>query len=168
MADVLSHVLLAFAVFTVIGWAISWLDREWAVVGMVGAIFPDLTRLGLVVDDYVIAQTLGIPFDWEALATVGGVLLLSAIGAVLFPSRRTQLRAFGLLLAGSSSHLVIDGVKAYADGANGALLYPLSWWRNPTPGWYVSSDRWVLVGAVVSALVVLAVDRYMMADSGRQ
>lgn len=160
MAELLSHVLFAFAVFTVAGWVLSWLDRRWVVVGMVGAVLPDLDRLDLVLDGYLVEQWLGIAFDWGALHTLGGVLVLSAIGAVLFATREQRVRAFGLLVAGGCSHLIVDAVKAWADGSNGASLYPFSWWRNPTPGWYVSADRWVLVVALAVALGVLLVDRY--------
>ncbi len=160
MAELLSHVLFAFALFTVAGWVVEWLDREWVVVGMVGAILPDLNRIDMVLDEYVVAQVLGVPFSWDGLHTLGGVVLLAALGAVLFPSGQEQLRAFGLLVAGGVSHLLTDAVKAWADGANGAYLYPLSWWRNPTPGWYVSADRWMLVVAVLLVLAVLIVDRF--------
>jgi membrane-bound metal-dependent hydrolase YbcI (DUF457 family) len=132
---------------------------------MVGAIVPDLTRLDLIVDDSVISQFLGVPFDLRALATLGGIVLVSTAGAILFPTRRERLRAFVLLLAGGGSHLLIDAMKAYADGANGTVLYPLSWWRNPTPGWYVSADRWVLVLAILCTLGVLFVDRYAVSGS---
>lgn len=162
MAEMLSHVLLAFALFTVVGWAVDWFDREWVAIGMVGSILPDLNRLGLVLDGYTVGQLLGIPFDWDGLHTLGGLVVLAAIGAVLFPSWRERRRAFGVLVAGGLSHLVVDAVKAWADGANGAYLYPLSWWRNPTPSLYVSADRWVLVIAATLALVALFVDRYVV------
>jgi hypothetical protein len=159
MADLLSHALFAFALFTAIGWAVSWLDREWVVVGMVGSLFPDLNRLDLVIDDYLVEQLLGISFDWGGLHTLGGVVVLSTVGAVLFSTRQQRHRAFGLLLAGACSHLGIDMVKAWADGSNGAYLFPFSWWRNPTPGWYVSADRWVLVVAAGVAVIVFAIDQ---------
>lgn len=159
MAEGVTHVLLAFALFTVAGWTVGWLDRRWVTVGMVGSLLPDLNRLGLLVDDYVVSQTLGIPFDWGAVHTIGGVVVLAALGAVLFDSRREQLRGFSLLVAGGCSHLAVDAVKAWADGSGGAALYPLSWWRPPTPGLYVSADRWVLGVSVVVAAATIAVDQ---------
>ena len=56
---------------------------------------------------------------------------------------------------------MIDGLKTWADGANGASLYPFSWWRNPTPGLYVSADRRVVVVALVVAGAVCLVDWYL-------
>lgn len=162
MADSLSHVLVAFAVFTAAGWEVGWLDRRWVAVGMVGAILPDLNRIDLVVDGSAVSQALGVPFDWDAVHTLGGVVVLAAIGGLLFPDARRRRRAFALLCAGGCSHLLFDAVKAWADGSNGAYLYPLSWWRNPTPGWYVSSNLWVVVVAFVLAGVVWVADRYVV------
>jgi membrane-bound metal-dependent hydrolase YbcI (DUF457 family) len=162
VADLLSHVLLAFALFTTLGWAVSWLDRRWVAVGMVGSILPDLDMIELVLEAHAISQATGVPLDWEAIHTLGGVLLLAGVGALLFEERDLQRRAFALLVAGGVSHLVFDGVKAWADGANGASLYPFSWWRNPTPGWYVSSDWGVVVIATVVAGGVWIADRYLV------
>lgn len=164
MAELLSHVLLAFGLFTIAGWAVEWLDRKWVAVGAVGSLFPDLNRLDMIVDDYTVSQMLGIPFSWGGLSTLGGVVVLAAAGAVLFASRDEQIRGFGLLLAGGLSHLLVDGVKQWADGAGGTPLYPLSWWRPPTPAWYVSSDQWVLGVAVVFALAVFLLDQRVVAD----
>lgn len=159
MAELLTHVLVAYILLTALGWAIEWLDPKWVVVGMVGAILPDLDKIGLFVDSSLLEGLLGVPFSWGAIHTLGGLVLLSAIGALLFETARARRRAFALLVFGGASHLLLDGVKKWADGFNGAYLYPLSWWRNPTPGWYVSADQWVLGVAVVCALVVFAIDR---------
>lgn len=164
VAELVTHVLLAFGLFTAAGWAVEWLDRTWVAVGAVGSLFPDLNRIGLVVDDHVISQVLGIPFGWGGIHTLGGVLVLAALGGVLFGSREERLRGFGLLFAGGISHLLVDAVKMWADGAGSTPLYPLSWWRPPTPGWYVSSDRWVLGVALVIALAVFVIDRNVVAD----
>lgn len=158
MADGLTHVLFAFGLFTVAGWVIGWLDRRWVAVGMVGSLLPDLNRLGLLLDSYTISQTVGIPFDWGALHTLGGVVLLAALGAVLFEKRQAQLRGFGLLFTGGCSHLLVDAVKQWADSAGNVLLYPVSWWRLPTPGLYVSADRWMLGIAVAVGVAVGVVD----------
>ncbi|WP_336326828.1 metal-dependent hydrolase [Halovenus sp. HT40] len=164
MAELLSHVLFAFGLFTIVGWAVDWLDRKWVAVGAVGSLFPDLNRLDLLIDDYTVSQMLGVPFDWGGLSTLGGVVLLATAGAVLFASREERVRGFGLLFAGGISHLLVDGVKGWADGAGSTPLYPLSWWRPPTPGLYVSSDRWVLGIAVVFGLVVFLLDRRVISD----
>jgi hypothetical protein len=159
MAELLTHILAAYVLFTAFGWAIEWLDPRWVVVGMVGSLFPDLNRIDMLIDRYLIESVLGVPFRWGAIHTLGGVVLLAVAGAVLFETARARRRAFGMLLAGGASHLVIDAVKQWANGVNGAYLYPVTWWRNPTPSWYVSTDRWVLGVALACALVVFFVDR---------
>ena len=162
MADLLSHVLFAFAVFTVAGWAATWLGPRWVAVGMVGAVLPDLDLVGVLVDAAVLSETLGLPFAWGAIHTLGGVLLLAGAGALLFEDGAHRRRAFALLTAGGVSHLAIDGMKVWADGANGVSLYPFSWWRNPTPGLYVPGDRRVVVVAVILAGAVWLLNRYLV------
>lgn len=160
MAELLSHVLLAYALFTVAGWGLDWLDRRWVAVGMIGSLVPDVTRIGLFVSDVWVEETLGVAFRIDAVHTLGGVLLLCGVGATLFA--RESRRAFGVLLAGALSHLLVDAVKAWADGAAGAWLYPLTWWRHPTPSLYVSADWWVAVLSAGLAVGVLLCDRYVV------
>lgn len=67
MGDLLSHILFAFPAFTVAGWAVSWLDRRWVAVGMVGAILPDLDVLGAFLDGATSSAAFAVPFDWGLL-----------------------------------------------------------------------------------------------------
>ena len=161
MAELLTHVLVAYALFTAAGWYLEWLDARWVAVGMVGSILPDLNRLALFVPDDRMTDITGIAFDWGGLHTIGGALLLSAIGATLFARRRDQWRAFLVLFAGAVSHLIVDLPQRYADGnmLTNLYLYPVSSVRPPTPGWYVSADRWVAVVALAVAAIVFVVDR---------
>jgi len=156
MAELLSHVLIAYGVFTCAGWRLEWLTQRWVAVGMIGAILPDLSRIGLFVTDAAIETALGVPFGIGALGTLGGLLLLAALGSLVVADHRR--RAFGLLFVGGFLHLFTDGLKSWADGYAGAWLYPFSWYRHPTPGLYVSSDLWVLIGVGTVALVVTLLD----------
>jgi membrane-bound metal-dependent hydrolase YbcI (DUF457 family) len=165
MADVLSHALFAFAALTIAGWVVEWIRPRWVAVGVVGAVLPDLDLAGLLVDAHAISETIGLPFDWGAIHTLGGVVLLSAVGAMLFETTNQRRRAFVLLVAGGVSHLAIDGMKVWADGANGASLYPVSWWRTPTPGLYDYADRRVVAVAVFVAGVVWLLDRFVRGPS---
>lgn len=160
MAETLSHVLHAFVVVTVASWSIGWLDRKWIAVAMVGAIVPDLNRIDLVIPADAIEATLNIPFSWGAIHTIGGVVLLSAVGALLFATNQEQLRAFGLLLTGGVIHLVVDSFKLWADGVTSAYWYPLTWYNPPAGMLYVTADRWVTIVSVLLALLVLAVDEW--------
>lgn len=164
MADLLTHVLAAAVVLTIAGWRIDWLTRRWVAVGAVGALLPDLNQLGRLLSGPAIEGLLGIPFDYGAVHTLGGVVLLAGVGSVVFATQRR--RAFGALLAGGLSHLVLDGFKKHADGGAEILWYPLTWWRGPTPDLYVSADPRVLAVALVCAAVVFAVDRYWIGEGG--
>lgn len=162
MAEWLTHVFVAYAVFTVVSWFVDWLDERWIAVAVVGALLPDLSRLQLFVPSEAVTTITGAPFHWDGLHTVGGLILLSGIGALLFERQREQIRAFGLLLGGGITHILVDIPQRYADEQTITNLYffPFSSWRAPTPGWYVSADRWVVVAAFLFAVFVFLVDRY--------
>lgn len=162
MAEWVSHVFFAYALFTAAGWYVDWLDGRWIAVGIVGSILPDFDRLDLVVSGDLITAATGVPFEWYGLNSVGGVVVLSAIGTLLFDRHRHQRRGFLLLMSGGLSHLVVDLPQRYADGLmlTNKYLFALPAWRPPTPGWYVSADRWVAVVALGIALVVFLLDRY--------
>lgn len=156
MADLLSHVLLAYAGCTIVGWYRS-IPNRWIAVVMIGSILPDLNRVTLLVAAGTLEAVLGTPFDPDALSTLGGTVVLAAIGSMVVADRHR--RAFAALLAGGCSHLLVDALKAYADGNAGMWLYPLTWARHPTPSLYVSSEPWVLVVAVVLTVTVAELDR---------
>lgn len=156
MAELLSHLLLAYTLGTVVRWRVDWVTKHWVAVGMIGALLPDLSRISLFITDATIEAILGVPFNSGALHTLGGVSILAAIGAMTVS--RKQPAVFTVLLVGGISHLLTDGLKQWADGAAGAWLYPVSWYRHPTPELYVSSDYRVLVVVGVVALAVALVD----------
>lgn len=159
MADLLTHVLAAYVVLTVVGWRVDWLADRWVVVGMGGAILPDLTRLQLVIDDGTVSEILGVPFTYGHLDAVGGVLLTAGVVVVAF-ERRWWRRAYGLLVVGGLSHLVLDGMVVYADGRASQWLFPLlPSWRPPTPNLYVTADPLVPVVALAVTALVVWLDR---------
>lgn len=157
MADLLSHVLVAYAVLTVSSWRVGWLTRRWVVVGMGGAAIPDLVKIGMLVNDAVVQAVVGVPFSWEQLGWLWGLLLVGGAVALLFPFGLRRW-AVGALLLGGGTSLIVDGMRVYADGHAEFWLYPL-WWRPPTPNLYVSGDWRVLVVAMAVALVVFRMDR---------
>lgn len=157
MADLLSHVLLAYAVLTVLSWLVGWLTRRWVVVGMGGVAIPDLVKIEMLVDDAVVQAVVGVPFSWAPVGSLWGLLLIGGSVALLFPFGLRR-RAVGALLLGGGTSLVVDAMRVYADGHAEFWLYPL-WWRPPTPNLYVSADWRVLVVAVTVALVVFGIER---------
>ncbi|WP_324664198.1 hypothetical protein [Haloarcula sediminis] len=160
MADLLSHLLVAFSLFTVASWRVKWLDRRWVVVGTGGAAIPDLVKVGLVLPEVTVESALGVPFSYTPLSTLGGVLLVAGLITLAFGRDRWR-RVYGLVVTGGVLSLLGDGMRAYADGRASAYLYPLTNWRPPTPSLYVSSDPLVLVAALAFAAVVVAVDRHI-------
>lgn len=158
MADLLAHVLVPFIVLTALRWRVD-IDRRWIPVAMGGAAVPDLGRVGVLIDDSMVQSVLRMPFEWAPIGTLAGVLVISAAIAVWFPSERRV--AYGWLLVGGSTSLVLDGLRVYADGFASFWLYPV-WWRPPTLSLYVSSDYRVTGLAVAFTLAVFVLDRYVM------
>ncbi|MFB6224691.1 MAG: hypothetical protein ABEH86_13600 [Haloarcula sp.] len=157
MADLLTHLLVPYVLLTVAGWWIDWLDQRWVVVGMGGAAIPDLIKARIILHDGTVEAMLGLPFSYDPLATLGGVLLVAGVITVAF-NRRHWRRVFSLVTFGGLTSLLFDGMRVYADGRASAWLYPFTNWRPPTPSLYVSSDPRVLVAALVVAGLVAVVD----------
>lgn len=157
MSDLLTHVLVVFSVLTVASWRLDWLGR-YVAVGMVGAVLPDLVKVGLVVGPDAVEAVLGLPFSWLPLHRLGGVVVLAGLGAMAF-SRPHRRRAFGALVFGATSGLVLDVGVIRANGVTPPYLYPLSWWQPPSWDLYLSSDGWPAVVAVAVAGAVWLLDR---------
>lgn len=162
MSEWVTHVLVAYAVFTILSWYVAWLDQKWVAVGMIGSILPDLSRLDLVIPSDVVAYFIGLDFTWDGIHTIIGILLLSMIGAFLFSDSLDQYRAFICLMLGGISHIIIDLPQRYADGRMilDSYMAPFSVPRPMTPGWYVTPNRWVAAVAIVMALLIFVADRY--------
>jgi len=159
VADLLSHVLIAYAVLTITSWLVDELTRRWVAVGMGGAAIPDLVKIDIVLDDRLIEQALNIPFSYAPISSLAGVLLIAGIITLLFTHNRR--RVYTLLVAGGVLSLVVDGLRAYADGHASFWLYPI-WWRPPTPSLYVTADPRVLAGTLVVAVAVALADQYLV------
>ncbi|QLH77076.1 hypothetical protein HZS55_07120 [Halosimplex rubrum] len=167
MADLLTHVLAAYVVLTVASWRVDRITPPRVAVGMCGGAIPDLVKVDLVVDSMAVERALGLPFTWGAVSTLGGVVLIAGAIALAFGSRYRR-RAFAFLLAGGSLSLVLDGLRVYADGRAGPWLFPVTWWRPPTPSLYVTSDPRVLVVGIAVAALVFVVDRRVERDGSEK
>lgn len=159
MPDLLAHVLLAYALFTALSWRFEWLNAQYVTAGMAGAVLPDLAKADLLVDDSVIEQVLGLPFDWFALHTLGGVFISALLGTVLV-RHEERTRVFGLLVVGAATHLVADGLLRTPSGRSFSMLWPLLRYKPPTPGLYLSTEPGPTVLAFALALVVYLIPRY--------
>lgn len=158
MADLLTHVLAVYVLATVLSWRVEAVDPRWRPVAMGGAAIPDLEKVGLVVDSGFVSDLLGVPFSYGPLSTLAGVAVVAGLIALCF-GRRYRRRAFAFLLAGGTASLVVDALRLTVNGRTGPLAFPLSWWRPPAPGLYVSSDPRVLAATLVVAGLTVVVDR---------
>lgn len=156
MADLLTHVLVAYVLSTVVRWRVGF-SRRWVPVTMGGAVIPDLVKLRLLLDESVVQNVLGLPFAYAPISSVAGVAVIAVAITVAF-DRAHWRPVYGALTSGGVTSLVVDGLRVFADGASGFWLYPV-WLRPPTPSLYVSADSRLLVAAVAVATVVTVVDR---------
>ncbi|MDL5363294.1 metal-dependent hydrolase [Halalkalicoccus sp. NIPERK01] len=153
MPDLLTHALVMYVVVTVASWRVEWLTPAYVTVAMMGAMIPDMTKIELLLPSHRVESVIGIPFDWFALHTLGGSLVSVLIGAVLVP-RKHRTRVASLLALGAASHLLLDALLVNPSGRSYALLWPLTAYHPPTPGLYLSTDRWpALVAGALAALV---------------
>jgi len=160
MADLLTHVLVPYLLLTPASWRFADLDRRWIPVAMGGAAIPDLSKLSLLIDARTVESVIGYPFTYQAISSLGGVLLIAAAIALVFAESRRA--AYGWLVFGGVTALVLDGLRAFADGYANPWLYPLVYDRLPTPSLYVTADPLVPFLAVTAALAVFTVDRVVV------
>lgn len=159
MPDLLTHVLVAYVTVTVLVWNVDRLPGRLVPVAMVGAVLPDLAKVHLVVSSATVASALGVPFSWQPIHRLGGVLALAGLGALVLdrPYRRIAVVA---LSTGAASHLFLDSLIRRANGLTPPYLYPLTWWHPPSGDLYLSSDPWPAVLALTAAAIVFAYDRW--------
>jgi hypothetical protein len=150
MADLLTHVLAAYIVGTLLSFRYTWLTRQYVTVVMIGAMLPDLNRLHLLLHPYVVETTFGAPFSWFGLHTFGGIVFLSLSGAVLVGTGHRG-RVVALLLLGTVSHLALNALLFLPSGLAPPLWWPVTEARLSTPGLYLSYHRESVVAGLVAA-----------------
>lgn len=167
MADLLTHVLAAYVLATVLSWRWRWITPPYVTVAMAGAIVPDLNRIELFVPAAALEATFGVPVNWNALHTLGGSLLVVSIGALLVPATHRS-RVFVLAFLGVLSHLTLDLLLIRSTAQSYAVLWPLTEYRPPTIGLYLSTDQWpAAIALVVAGIVALETRRRCARDSER-
>ncbi|TKR25449.1 metal-dependent hydrolase [Natronomonas salsuginis] len=160
MPDILTHVLVGYVLGTLVSFRLQWLTPQHVTVTMLGAMVPDLTKIKLLVPSTQVELWLGLPFDWFAIHTLGGALVAVAIGALCTAGQHRR-RVFGLLILGAISHLSLDALLINASGYSYAVFFPFSAVHPPTPGLFLSSDRWpAAVGAVLAGAIWTLRRRY--------
>lgn len=164
MAELFTHVLVGFIIAVVLSWKLKWITRPMIPVAMVGAAIPDLSRIDLLIPEEAITAVTGIPWTWGVLHRAGGALLVIAIFTLLV---RRDLRrpVVALLTIGVCSHFVLDYFLWQPTGETNLLLWPFLDIAVDYQGFYRSSDRWPAIVATFVAGVVLAIDRFVVANT---
>ncbi|AWB26412.1 metal-dependent hydrolase [Halococcoides cellulosivorans] len=160
MVDLLSHVLFAYAGVTVVSLAVD-VSRAARTAALFGAIVPDVSKVGLFVDDDPLEALVGGSIEvlgWHTLLGVG----LSIGIAGLLVGRRFRRTAIRWMAVGVTSHLLLDALLRTPTGTSSyALFWPVSGYRPPTPGLYLSGDPVVLVVAALAAGGAWSVRRHI-------
>lgn len=157
MADLLTHVLVAFVLATVLSWWLGSISPAMVAAAMVGAVLPDLNRLELVLPATTVEALLGLPWTWTVLHRLGGTLaVIVLVGLAVHRDQRTMV--VGMLVLGAASHYLLDALLWQADGVVAPLGWPLIDWQPAFEGWYRSMDRWPAVVATVLIVAVAVAD----------
>lgn len=157
MPDLLAHALIAYTLAVLLSWRYDWLTGPYVTVAMAGAFIPDMAKIRLILPSRM--KFFGVWIDWGGLHT-GGAALLSVLIGVTLVAPRHRKRVFALLSLGAASHLVADALLSTVSGRSYAIFYPLTPYRPPTPGLYMSTQPEPTILAAVAALLVWLVTRY--------
>lgn len=153
MPDLLSHVFIAYTIGILLSLRVEWLDSRFVTVVLVGALIPDLVKVHLLIDETLVTTVVGVPFSWQPLQLLGGVAISLVIGGLVVHFRRRKVVVV-LLGLGAVTHLVADGLLLTPTGRTSPVLWPLTRWRPPTPGLYLSTQvRPTIVFGLVAAVV---------------
>lgn len=159
LADLLTHVLVAYVLATACSWRYDWLSRPLVTAVLVGAVIPDLGHIaGSAIPAETVATTLGVPFSWRPFHLLGGTAIVVAI-ATLVAGRRHAKRALLALAIGAGSHYVVDLFKITEIGRSWSLFWPLSSMQLPVPAFYVSAEQWPAVVLTLLATVTWMANR---------
>ena len=158
MPDLFAHAVIGYCLGTALALRYGWLTPAYVTVVMAGAFIPDISKMYLLVPDAVVGETLGVPFSWFALHTLGGSAVAVLIGVVLVAGDERR-RVLGLLSLGAGSHLVADALLLTPTGFSKPMWWPVAHVGLPSPGLYLSTEPTPLFVASAVAVVLWAVRR---------
>lgn len=158
MADLLTHSLIAFSIGTVLSWRYEKIDPQFITLLMIGSVLPDLTRIGLILNPSMIENFSGIPFSWEPLHTLGGVIIIISL-ITLLVDKKVSRYVFSLLSIGALSHLFLDAFLLKASGHSYTLFFPFTSHSPQMPGFYLSTDVWPAIIAIMTAAAIWVIDK---------
>lgn len=161
VAELLTHVLAALVLGVILSWWIRWITPPMIATAMIGATLPDLNRLGILIPEAVIRATFDVMWDWTVLHRAGGTLLVVLILALMVP-RQYTIPVLAMLTLGATSHYALDILLWRPSGLTSPLFWPVTAYRVPIDGVYLSSDRWPTGLAILATGFVLWIDRRVM------
>ena len=153
MPDLLTHALVGYSLGTALIIVDDRRRPAHVTLVMLGALSPDLVKVRLLVPNATVESLLGVPFAWFPLHTLGGTLLVVALGALLVRPDQRRLAAV-LLALGAVSHHALDLLLITPSGYAYPVLWPVAEYRPPAGNLYLSSDRWPAAVAGTVALVL--------------
>lgn len=148
MPDWLAHVLFAYILRSILGLKFRVFNRENTAVVMIGALLPDIVKVGLGFD------LIGVEV-WDfivPLHTPIGSLLVAALISVFF--YETGIVLF-LLISGFATHYLLDLLLGHVSGGM-RLFFPFSW-QEYQWGLIHCDDYRITVILVVLALIIFTI-----------
>jgi hypothetical protein len=145
MPDWLAHVLFAYILCSVLGLKFKVFNKENTAVVMIGALVPDLVKVGLVFD--FLGMYVG-DFIY-LLHTPVGSLLVAGTASLLFSE---SVFVFGFLILGVTTHFMLDLLLGHVSGGM-LLFFPVSWDKYQL-GLIHSDDFRITVLMIVVAAIV--------------
>lgn len=139
MADLLTHVLIAYIAAKLLSLRYPWITKPYLTAAMLGGVLPDLNRIELLIPAEAIEGITGVPFSWGGLHRTGPIVISMLIIAYLVP-RRYRRRVIAMIALGAGLHLFADLFLGAGFEAAFAVLWPLTDWQPVLPGFYSSRD----------------------------
>jgi len=159
MPDLLTHVLVGYSIGTLLSARYEQVRTAQVTLVMVGALSPDFRKIAPLLPTTPLELVTGGPISWTPLHTFGGSVLVVLLGSLLIAPEYRR-RAVVLTAIGAASHHVLDVALLTATGEAYAVFFPISTYRPPSLGLYLSTDRWPAAVAGVLAASSWAVRRY--------
>ena len=162
MPDWLTHVLVMYVLLQVVAWYEPRLTPPYIAAGMVGGLLPDIAKLQLILPRSRVEALLGVPFSWQGVSWVWGIVLVVLALSFLVDVKHRKA-VIGLLLSGSIVHLLLDGIIHSPGRRPTTLLRPTTYLQ--LPELYLSSNVWPAVIAVVVSFVVFTLTQWQQCDT---
>lgn len=167
LADLLTHVLVAYVLATVLSWRFEWLSRPLVTAVLVGAVIPDLGHIaGAAIPAETVSATLGVPFSWRPFHLLGGTAAVVAI-LTLATDRRYARQLLLALALGAGSHYLVDLFKITETGRSWSLFWPLTSTQLPIPAVYVSAEQWPVVVLILLTTLTWVANRAKQSTDDR-